>query len=1105
MCRNGLFLKIGGSKRQHYCMALPSISHKSNRVLRIILAALLLVIFRIWHLCAIQREDKLIEAQKPQSRTHLLRANRGTIRDRFHIPLAINRICYNAVVYYNHIAEIPVSTWTSDGTGERAKTFPRKTYIQNLASLLAKELGLDLLRVEDEIHAKASLFPHVPYIVKADLTEEEHYRLCQLERLWPGLHSEIASERFYPLGKTAASLVGTVGSINSREYGAIAQEMSTLKDAIASFEEGQWESLPLGLNSIDEVYQRLEDLKEKAYTFNDRIGKSGAEAQYERQLRGYFGKERVQIDQKGRFVRHLPGSRPAASGRRVVLSISAELQQLAESLLAQDEKTRDNRSLGLDPILKVRKPLKQPWIKGSAIVAMHPQTGEIVAMASYPRFDPNDFIPSGPNKVQKKKQVNRWLENETFIGSVWDGKERLCRERFNRTFQEETLSLTWESYLDTILPAEGPLRAFFSHFDDVKAAITLQEDFEALLYYTHASDPLALLDSLFSAAKLPQLESIRSHGSEALSSLKRLELTLGSIPSNADKLFAIDLCRIAVYNAAFSDELIRSMPPLKLSAYRAFSQVVQHGETEAREAAQKAFRNGSFQIWRTENQKSFLAEKRKKEKEAKTYARPYLDYLDEKERELFALYWTENRLAAIAERLLYNPASPEFVEPYLKEALTKLQEFTRSLKPDLQLEWLRTFRSFKELDRPLLGTYKKLRKSQLEKDLAAAFYPIGGFGFSRAFSFQAAASPGSLFILIPAYTALQQNIAPFTMIDEQRYDPNTKAANRQLVGFALNGTPYPRHYKGGRLPRTHIPNVGKIDLLGAIEQSSNPNFAILAGDFFSDPNDLAKTAQLFGYGEKTGIDLPNEASGSLPTDLQTNRTGLYSAAFGQHTTLATPIQAAVMLCAIANGGRLIEPKIVKETIGPAPDRSSLELFNASDYLAAKELKALGIHFPLFTGAQVRSAKDEVRETETQIKRLIPLPAATRQQLLEGMNRAVWGAKGSARASAIKNLLTNPLWMRDYLALQHQMLGKTSTAEVLFNPYINPSTEANMYKHIGFGAISFPEKNRWINPELVVVVFLRFGDGGKEAAPMAALIIQKWRELISKQSAHSQEP
>ena len=129
--------------------------------------------------------------------------------------------------------------------------------------------------------------------------------------------------------------------------------------------------------------------------------------------------------------------------------------------------------------------------------------------------------------------------------------------------------------------------------------------------------------------------------------------------------------------------------------------------------------------------------------------------------------------------------------------------------------------------------------------------------------------------------------------------------------------------------------------------------------------------------------------------------------------------------------------------------------------------------------------------------MIPMDEKIRGMLLEGMDRVVSGGKGSARATAIKELLRDPLLMRDYLALQHQMIAKTGTAEIIANLSMNPGSTAQMYKYIWFGAISFTDARR-TDPELVVVVFLRFGDAGKEAAPLAAQIIHKWREIKKKQ-------
>src|SRR5579872_6199528 len=164
---------------------------KIHRVLGIFLLSFLVIVLKVWHLGVIQREEKLLEAQKPQQRTVLARADRGTICDRFHIPMALNRICYNAAIYYAQIAEIPSIEWKTGADGCQVKTYARKEYIRELAAILAGTLQLDPERVEDLIHSKAALFPHVPFIIKAGLTEEEHYRLRMLEKDWPGVYAEI--------------------------------------------------------------------------------------------------------------------------------------------------------------------------------------------------------------------------------------------------------------------------------------------------------------------------------------------------------------------------------------------------------------------------------------------------------------------------------------------------------------------------------------------------------------------------------------------------------------------------------------------------------------------------------------------------------------------------------------------------------------------------------------------------------------------------------------------------------------------------------------------------------------------------------------------------
>ena len=1047
---------------------------KTNRLLQIIAVAFLLIGFRIWHLAVIQREDKLIEAQKPQRRTQVQRADRGSIIDRFGVPLAVNRICYNASICYNELAQVPSSVLREDpeSEGQKKRVYPRKEYIQRLCDLLAQELPIDAKRLEDLIYAKASLFPHIPFVIASSLTERQYYRLKALERQWLGLHAEIGRERFYPQNSSAGHVLGYLGAISQREYLDVAGELESLRQMLGS--GGEEESLAL----------RYQELKEKAYTINDLIGKAGIEKYYEQQLRGFYGKKTFEIDQRGNALRELPGGRDPIPGKTVELSLSIELQKFCESLLSQDEVLRDKRSIGQDVQTKTRKVLKQPWIKGGAIIALDPKTGEVIALAGEPGFDPNDFILS-TNREEKLEKLHRWQESEHYISDLWDGKNQLYRKRHSR---EEKALLSWELWLDFVLPLEGPLRDLFAHTDDIKSYVFLQEDFEALLYFANDLSPIRLIEQLFKD-KLSLPAAAQPHR-------RRIEQSLSKILDFNDKLFALDLCRMAVYAPAFTDEVLAKVGSMKVSTYRSLTQEKQRVEGIIKEHCRTLFNKTAFQAWRELHQKDFLQQKRQEEKERKTYPRPYLDYLDKKEKELFENLWEEIRFPLLAAHLKKDPLllteeNRSWYDASLCLDWKSLEQAAAPLNGEECAQWFRAMRSFKEMNRPLWGSYKSLRNrkiEQTEKDLAAAFYPTGGFGYCRSHAFQLSSPPGSLFKLVVATEAIRQRgVNPLTLIDETR-----TSEKNLIVATSLDNKPFYRHYKGGRLPKSHAANLGKVDLIGAIEQSSNPYFSIIAGDFLSDPNDLIRAAAEFGFGEKTGLDLPSESRGRLPNDLQKNRTGLYSSAIGQHTLEASALQTAIMLSAIANGGEILTPTLARSFQGASLDRPSTDC--RENFFAKDELAILGIDFPIFTAAASSQNAPTSEKNRRPIRRTISFPHQIRQTLLEGMDRVVWGAKGSARPNGIKGLYKNPLLLHLFLSLQHQMVGKTGTSEILYRLDKNPSAEAQMYKNIWFGAISFKDPKTLKDPDLVVVVYLRYGDGGKEAAPLAAQVISKWRDL-----------
>jgi penicillin-binding protein 2 len=115
---------------------------------------------------------------------------------------------------------------------------------------------------------------------------------------------------------------------------------------------------------------------------------------------------------------------------------------------------------------------------------------------------------------------------------------------------------------------------------------------------------------------------------------------------------------------------------------------------------------------------------------------------------------------------------------------------------------------------------------------------------------------------------------------------------------------------------------GTIDVKTAFGHSSDTFFYQVAGMLGIDR--LAFWARQYGFGAPTGIDLPGEASGIVPTNqwkLDTFGQGIfpgetYQAGIGQGYDTATPIQLINAYTALANGGKLYQPQVVREVIAP---------------------------------------------------------------------------------------------------------------------------------------------------------------------------------------------
>jgi cell division protein FtsI/penicillin-binding protein 2 len=1106
-----------------------NIPGKANRILNILLVSLILILFRIWYLSVVKYDEKLEESRKPQRKTVMESSKRGTIRDRFNVPLAINKIQYQAGIVYSELLQIPAVVWEKNKEGDKpVKRFKRKEYITALSELLATELKMDAQRVEDLIYSKSSFYHQFPFIIKEEVSENCYYRLKMLEKDWLGIHVRCVPKRYYPKNHVASDIIGFMGAINKQEHEKIIREIKNLNNYLSEHEKGEDEEYPEGITSYDHAITRLKELEAHAYTINDYVGKIGIEGFFEDNLRGYQGKKSFYSDSRGNFLRELPGKTKPLSGERILLTVSAELQEYAEELLAKNERIRIAHFSNKPK--QTLLSLRQPWIKGGAIVVLDPNNGDVIAMASYPRFNPNDFIASGIQELNKKKRsnINRWFESESYIAEIWDQKRSLERERFDdrsKTFFEDERLMDLKTYLDFILPETNEAYQQFSKLKNLKEAINIQQFAEKLISFSGQDNAYFALNALYkkdehvpykntanNEIKCAIEKSFAIHEMQYLDVQKELDPYFSEIKNNYDKVLFLDLCRILVPANLFDEDLKEAVKTTTLSDYRNTSAAMISVVDIVRQMSKELFHQHSFVLWRKEFEKPFLKQKRLWEKVSKKHQRPYIEYFDIQEAEMFKAFWEENHVGLITAFLTgrrikdsdnLKPYTDHFINWYKeleadaeiplewKSPYNILKNAVKSYETPVIIRYLSTLRSYHDLNRSLLGSYRYLRKNtdgkQLEKHLAAAFYPKNGFGYGRSQAFRQSTTQGSIFKLVTAYETLSQrynkldkknltfkNLNPLDLVDVTHYH-----GKEISLGFFEDGTPIPRVYKGGRLLKSSRAGIGQIDLIKAIETSSNPYFSILAGDALESPEDLANSAKQFSFGSKTGIDLIAELSGKVPEDIKYNKAGLYAMAIGQHSLVVTPLQTSVFLSSIANGGKIFKPNIVKMKV-------------------ANDLK---------------TNQNIVSETPISLKRTLFMPDVIKGMLLEGMRLVVQKQIKSNLSSLSRLFKDYPEAITDYVKIKDQFVGKTSTSESTENLNLDLDYGTNLYTHVWFGGIAFNSdmqglthnaivfKDNEGKPELVVIIYLKYGTHGWAAAPLAAQMVQKWREIKQKHEGH----
>ena len=155
--------------------------------------------------------------------------------------------------------------------------------------------------------------------------------------------------------------------------------------------------------------------------------------------------------------------------------------------------------------------------------------------------------------------------------------------------------------------------------------------------------------------------------------------------------------------------------------------------------------------------------------------------------------------------------------------------------------------------------------------------------------------PGSTFKLVTTAAALESGISA-----DDTYDDPERAELPQTTASIGN-------FGGGRCA-----GGDPITLARAVEVSCNTTFAQIGLELGAEP--LIEQAEAFGFNAPLIEQLPDPADSRMPDDMDEPQTA--QSAIGQFDVRATPLQMAMVSAAIANGGTLMEPRVVDSVIDP---------------------------------------------------------------------------------------------------------------------------------------------------------------------------------------------
>ncbi len=375
----------------------------------ITLIALMLAIFIVFGFRAanfqvVTAEDFSLKNAHLTAITTKITATRGEIVDRYGRPIATNRDGYSIVfnsaymkkAQYNEAIKsltdlltmyehewtdnLPLTVtapyeFTDEANAKRLKTklgLNDYATAQNCYDEMVSKYKLETYNEKDKrtlmgvrySMERADFSVSNPFTFAEDISSELMLTVSESFLHISGIEINVVSYRQYTDSMLAPHTIGTIGKINAEE----------------------WESL-----------------KNKGYSYNDYVGKSGVEKAFESYLKGQDGELTYYFDKSGNVV-YTEVTKQPVQGNTVFLTLDSRLQKIAQEKLAENIKDLNSRG---------------QTITGGSVVITNVKTGEVLTLANYPSYDLENLSDYLSGQVANNPLYDRALKGNYPPGSAF--------------------------------------------------------------------------------------------------------------------------------------------------------------------------------------------------------------------------------------------------------------------------------------------------------------------------------------------------------------------------------------------------------------------------------------------------------------------------------------------------------------------------------------------------------------------------------------------------------------------------------------------------------------------------------------------------------------